>query len=225
MRPVTNAPEGPKPRPPLPIYLGPTLPRWQPRSVADVQAAIDDGTLRERHWLDVKSEVSPTDGANKETARDMASFANEGGGLLIGVNEDKPQQLLTVRAVPLDGLAERINQIARYRCDPPLYVVCHPLVAAPGPDRAAQGVLLIEIPPSPDAPHMVDGRYYGRGDKTRHRLTDGEIARLHAIRSTRRLTAAEIIAAEIARDPVPAEHRKRSHLFVVAQPLASPRTC
>ena len=67
-------------RPSLPVYLGPALPRWQPRTVEDVQVAIDDGTLRERHWLDVKAEVGSTDNSKKGLARDLASFANDGGG-------------------------------------------------------------------------------------------------------------------------------------------------
>jgi hypothetical protein len=111
----------------LPIYLGPILPRWQPRSVADVQAAIDDGTLAERHWLDVKESVGTSDGAKKELARDLASFANDGGGYIIGVAEDKSTGKLTLAPVELAGLPERIDQVARSRCDPPLYVVCHPL--------------------------------------------------------------------------------------------------
>lgn len=67
-------------RPALSVYLGPALPRWQPRTVDDVQGAIDDGTLRERHWLDVKAEVGSAGSAKKALARDLASFANDGGG-------------------------------------------------------------------------------------------------------------------------------------------------
>lgn len=209
-------------RPALSVYLGPALPRWQPKTVDDVQVAIGDGTLRERHWLDVKAEIGSTDSAKKTLARDLASFANDGGGLLIGVREDKTAQTLALDPVPLDGLAETVDQIARSRCDPPLYVVCHPLAAPPGPDGRAQGVLFIEVPPSPSAPHMTEGKYYGRGDTTNHQLTDAEVARLHAARTSRQVTAAQLIAGEVARDPVPADLRQLSHLFVVAQPLATP---
>jgi hypothetical protein len=37
----------PTSRPMLPIYFGPALPRWQPRTIEDVQTAIDNGTMRE----------------------------------------------------------------------------------------------------------------------------------------------------------------------------------
>ncbi len=204
------------------MYLGPALPRWQPQTVEDVQTAIDDGTLKERHWLDAKAELGTSEGAKKNFAKDLASFANDGGALLIGVREDEASQF-TVAPVLLDGLSERVDQIARARCDPPLYVVCHPLETLAHDDGEARGVLLVEIPPSPSAPIMVDHRYYGRGDTTNHHLTDGEVARLHAMRTMRQATAEQIIDAEIARDPVPASARRLGHLYVVAQPLASPQ--
>ncbi len=207
---------------PLPVYLGPALTRWQPRSLDDVQAAIDDGTVGERHWLDAKAQLGSTDSAKKGLARDLASFANDGGGLLVGVREDKAAGTFHVDPVPLSGLAEAIDQIARSRCDPPLYVVCYPLPGLASADGVARGVLLVHVPPSPLAPHMVEGRYYGRGDTTNHQLTDGEVARLHAARTTRQATSEQVIAAEIARDPLPTAHHRLSHLHVVAQPLASP---
>jgi hypothetical protein len=110
-----------------------------------------------------------------------------------------------VEPVLLDGLAEAVDQIARSRCDPPVYVICHPLLDSAVADGKARGVLLVEVPPGPGAPHMTDGRYYGRGDTTNHRLSDGDVARLHAVRTARQLTAEQVIAAEVARDPVPAE--------------------
>jgi hypothetical protein len=84
------------------------------------------------------------------------------------------------------------------------------------------GVLLVEVPPSPLAPHMVEGTYYGRGDKTKHKLTDAEVANLHARRTARQLTGEQVIAREVARSPIARADQKLSHLFVVAQPLASP---
>jgi len=188
----------------LPMYLGPELPRWQPRTVEDVQRAIDDGTLAERHWLDIKAEVGTTDSTKKGFAKDLAAFANDGGALLIGVREDKPSQTLTVEPVLLDGLPETVDQIARSRCDPPLYVICHPLVAPAQADGKVRGLLLVEIPPSPSAPHMVDHRYHGRSDTTNHQLTDNDVARLHAVRTARQATAEQIIAAEVARELVQA---------------------
>ena len=203
----------------LPLYAGPSLPRWQPRSADDLEAALADGTLTEHHWVDVKREVGSGDGAKKELARDLASFANDGGCYLIGIAEDKPTQTFTLEPAALAGLAEKIDQVVRSRCDPPLYVACHPLTLPGDPER---GVLLVEIPPSPLAPHMVDGVYWGRGDSTKHKLSDNEVARLHALRIARHRTAEQLIQRERNRDPTPSAMREHSHLFVVAEPLASP---
>lgn len=206
---------------PLPLYLGPQLPRWQPRTAADVQTAIDNGTITERHWLDVKLTTGPsTNSNNKEIAADLASFAGDGGAIIYGVAEDKTTNTISLAPFDLAGQAERLDEIARSRCDPPLYIACHPLPQ--DPDNRNHGLLLVEIPPSPAAPHMVDGRYYGRGDTTKRRLTDGEVARLHAVRTIRHLNAEQLIEHEIARDPVPPTQRQHSHIYVVARPLAAP---
>lgn len=66
----------------LPLYLGPGLPRWIPKSTADVQRAIDEGDLAERHWAEAKLFQDFKDSAKKELTRDLASFANDGGVLL-----------------------------------------------------------------------------------------------------------------------------------------------
>ena len=116
-----------------------------------------------------------------------------------------------------------VDSIARSRCDPPLYVICHPLrTVSTHVDGKARGVLLVEVPPSPSAPHMVDHRYYGRSDTTNYQLADNDVVRLHAIRTARQATAEQLIAGEIARDPVTHSVGQLSHLYVVAQPSASP---
>jgi hypothetical protein len=65
----------------------------------------------------------------------------------------------------------------------------------------------VEVPPSPLAPHMVDGRYHGRGDSVKRVLTDTGIERLHAVRRARQVTVEELIDREIDRDPFPVDSR------------------
>ncbi len=175
--------------------------------------------MRERHWIDVKRQVSTSESDKKEFARDVASFANDGGLLVIGVAEDKANGTFSVAPVPLSGLPEQVDQILRSRCDPPLFVQCHPIE-----DSGAEGsgVLLVEVPPSPLAPHMVDGRYHGRGDTTKYRLSDAEVVRLFGLRSARQVVARQLIDVEIARDPVPVNREVESRLYAVARPLAAP---
>jgi hypothetical protein len=66
---------------------------------------------------------------------------------------------------------------------------------------------------------MVDGRYYGRGEKTKHVLGDAEVVALHAQRLSQRDFLRGILREEVARDPFPEERREQGHLFVIAEPL------
>jgi hypothetical protein len=97
--------------------------RWQPFTEDDITAALADRSLAEGHYLDVKRELSPGTGSNKEIARDMASFALDGGALLLGVEEDKDARTWSLLPQELAGLPERIERIALAGIDPPLFVI------------------------------------------------------------------------------------------------------
>jgi hypothetical protein len=73
-----TGPNGPEPRLALPLHLGPALPR-RSRTLVDVRTVISDGTLRERHWLDAKAQLGTSEGARSGFAKDLVSFANDGG--------------------------------------------------------------------------------------------------------------------------------------------------
>lgn len=203
----------------MPIYLSADNPRWTPTSEADLQVVIDEGLLEETQYLDAK-EAPSNKGDNKETARDMASFAIDSGTLIIGIAEDKTNRTFTLAPQPLKGLPEKIEQIARSIPDPPLNVITQEIRSEADP---TQGYLIVHIPASPVAPHMVEGRYWGRGDKTKYRLTDPEVVRLHERRRSADQDALALLRREIENDPIPPGQRKQAHLFLVAQPLAGPR--
>src|SRR5690606_21615336 len=95
-----------------PAFAGPAAPRWLPRTLDDVKEAFSNGTLFENHWVEVKREVPNTAKGNKELARDLAAFANDSGCLVIGAEEDKATSTFTVQPVPLDGVPEKIDQVA-----------------------------------------------------------------------------------------------------------------
>ena len=201
------------------VYLSAQNPRWIPRSEHDLVSAAANGLLEETHYLDLKREIKPGGGSNKELARDIAQFAVDGGTLLIGIAE-VPGGHPELAPVALAGLAERIEQVARSIPDPPLPVECSVIRSA---DNADQGFVLVHVPTSGLAPHMVDGVYYGRGDKTRVRLSDAEVMRLHRGRVDADAAVDELVSAYVARDPVPADLRRQAHLFIVASPVAPRR--
>jgi hypothetical protein len=198
------------------VYAAATQARLVLRTEAEVEAAIVGGLLRETHFLELKSEIPPNKGrSNTETARDLAQFAVDGGSLLVGVQEGAGG--LARSPQTLAGLGERLESIAATLCDPPLPIICEPIPSLSDP---AVGYLLVHVPPSPLAPHMVDGRYLARGDKSKRYLTDPEVLRLH---QQRRISEADVLAlldVEIARDPFAQFPERQAHAFLVAEPLA-----
>lgn len=189
---------------------------WRPSTEDELRSTIDARGLEETHFFEVKELLPATPAGRKELARDLAQFSIDGGVLLIGVAEAEGQPGWSLAPTPLQGLSERIDQIARSTIDPPLTIRVSQFRATADDGT---GYVVVEVPASPAAPHMVDGRYYGRGDKARYQLSDSEVERLHAARRTLLDEAGRLLDEEIARDPYPAELRRHGHLYLVAQPL------
>ncbi|MGB8384502.1 MAG: hypothetical protein WCG47_25240 [Dermatophilaceae bacterium] len=199
------------------IYLSGGTPRWSPATESDLQDAGDGGLLGETHHLELKQQIAPGKGANKELARDLASLAVDGGTLIVGLEEIENADPV-LHPVDLDGLPERIEQVARTLADPPLPVLT---TVIPSVADRSRGYVLVHVPASGMAPHMVDGVYDGRGDKTKHRLSDADVVRLHQQRNVPIEFANTILDAYVARDPIPAAERRQAHLFIVAAPLTA----
>jgi hypothetical protein len=203
----------------LEANLGPTQPRWVPATEDDIRKVVDSGLIKESHYVDAKRETGGSQGERKETARDLASYAVDGGALLFGVGEHKDSHAMYLEPQPLNGLIEKIDNIAAMLIDPPLTVVP---VEIPSEKDPALGYVLAHIPPSPVAPHMVDGRYYARAERTRRVLQDSEVLRLHARRESVVAQVGRLLDAEVAREPVPNLDRRLGHLYFVAQPIGAP---
>ncbi|MFD4862484.1 AlbA family DNA-binding domain-containing protein [Streptomyces atratus] len=200
------------------IYLSSDNPRWMPKTEADLQAAVDGSLFEESHHLDLKKAPS-SKGDNKELARDLSSFAVDGGTLIIGVQENKESRTFELAPQPLNGLPEKIEQVARTIPDPPLTILTEEISAAADDGT---GYLIVHIPASPVAPHMVDNRYFGRADKTKYLMGDAEVVSLHARRRNTEADALALLHKEMDEDPL-ADVGAQSHLFLVAQPMAGRR--
>jgi hypothetical protein len=199
-------------------YLGPEKGRWTPAQWSDVVEAATGGLLDESHWVDLKQEL-PTGARthNAELAKDLASLAVDGGLLLIGI-EDHNSYAGNVRGVELAGLADRVDQVARDRVRPSLVIRSHEIS---DPDRPGWGCLLVHVPPSAEAPHMVDYVYYGRGDRANIRLGNEQV---RAIIETRRRGRTDVIAelrGLADDDPIAGDKRQLGHLYLLAQPEAA----
>ncbi|MBJ7594875.1 MAG: hypothetical protein JF886_08435 [Candidatus Dormibacteraeota bacterium] len=188
---------------------------WQPRTEADIQAAIDQGLVRESHVFDVKKPPPPPS-KNVDIAVDLACFAVDGGRILYGVSQPDSTAPTTLAPFDVSGLPERLDQIARGGViDPPLNIRVLNIASEADPSR---GYLWVTVPPSPDAPHAVDGRFRSRSDRTNTILSSHEVARLIAERTGRLVSARGLLDEEITRDPTAADLRQQLHLFMVAQP-------
>ncbi len=174
--------------------------------------ALSQGILTEGHFLDVKRQVAAGAAVNRETARDLASFAIDGGDYVIGVDEATGR----LYPVPLAGLPERIEQVCLSLVDPPLVLRSRVIPAA---GQQGLGYVIVSVPPSPQAPHMVGHAYWARGDKTKYRLSDAEVLRLHERRRSWDRSAQERLNALVAADPLPQEQRRLAHLFLLAVPV------
>ena len=148
---------------------------WRPETLDDLRSFIDGGVARESRWVEFKRELP----RNRALARQLAAFAIEGGSIVIGVAEEADNKFSVV-PIPIAGLRERVEQIAQSVVEPPLWVASRVLADNDGEN----GVLWIDVPQSPDAPHQVDGTYYERGDTQARPMSDAAVERLMRSRSS-----------------------------------------
>ena len=186
-----------------------------PHDEDDLREAFFDGRLDEHTWCELKRELAPrSKAANLELARDLASLAVDGGSLYIGVDEKAPDGN-PLRPQPLAGLRERVDQVARSRVAPALFVESYEI---PASEQPGYGYLEVVVRASADAPHQVEGVYYGRSDTGKYRLSDPQVERLMREREQRRHVVEDGLRALIAADSYQGASRAYPHLFVFAQP-------
>jgi hypothetical protein len=186
-----------------------------PHDEDDLRVAFFDGRLDERVWCELKRELPPPSrGVNLELARDLASLAVDGGSLYIGVDEKAPDGD-PLRPQALAGLRERVDQVGQSRVTPALFVESYEIPASGQPGH---GYLEVVVRASADAPHQVDGIYYGRSDTGKCRLPDQQVERLMRGREQQRHGAGDALHKLIAADPYQRPVRAHPHLFAFARP-------
>ncbi|WP_231995200.1 helix-turn-helix domain-containing protein [Mycobacterium sp. 852002-10029_SCH5224772] len=192
-----------------------TAPGWPPRTEEQLRAAAANGILNESHKLDLKRELVRSESSNRDIAKDIAAFSLDGGIVIIGVDEGT--SAVSLYPVDLAGLAERIEQIAATRVDEPAMVTTTVIDST----EFGKGYVVVEIPVSPRAPLMADGKYYGRGDKTNRVLSHAEVLRLHEQRLAVQHNILADARTELAAifDAYPEESREM--MLLIADPLGA----
>lgn len=205
--------------PPISFYLGPRKPRLLAQSWDDVVTAAAAGVLDETHWVELKEAVPPSSKpANLELARDLASLSVDGGVLVVGIADAKGAAGDVV-GTDLVGLETRIAQVASGRISPPLPVTIDVIAK---PTQSDLGVVLVTVPASEGAPHMVDGHYWGRDAHGKRVLSDDEVRRLMADRQIRSAGFTDRLRTAPSRlDPPNVGERGRLYLLLEPASAAS----
>lgn len=184
------------------------LPR-DPRAMSDEELsgwvrALIERRAPESDTLDYKKIIKvDTRQLKLELAKDVSSFANERGGVLLyGVPEDNsgeapiPQVLADCGMTIPPGLPETVENILLETIDPPL-PECHVRVVTLGAEPNKR-VLFIYHPASWNRPHMTlyeDGRYYRRGSFRAVIMKEREVEALYAMRLASAQTAQKFFSS------------------------------
>ncbi len=136
---------------------------WIPKDEQDILTAIANQSLEETVTFDAKREIPKR---NSDTAVDVSALANTAGGVLLyGIDEDEGGHPSIPMPFALSGQRERIDSIVRTSIDE---VPSHRSFTIPDSGDESRGYLVVVVPPSERAPHMVivkgERRFYGRGE-------------------------------------------------------------
>lgn len=191
---------------------------WIPKSEGEILAAIEAGDLTETATFDAKASL-PAKGKSRDLAIDVAAMANDGGTLLYGVGEDENRRPTIPTPFELAGARERVDQIVRTCISEPPDVQVREIQTDNDPSL---GYLVIAVPPSPRAPHMVtvgkEYRYYGRSDTGNVPLTEGEVARLYERRRGWEIDREKLLDEVIEKAPIE-PNPDFAYLHLVAHPV------
>lgn len=190
---------------------------WIPKDEQEIISATTNGSLEETLTFDAKREIPLK---NIDTAKDVSALANTAGGVLLyGVDEDSDGRLIVLNPIVLENQRERIDQIVRNSVDEvPRFTISRIETRA----DASRGYLVVVVPPSERAPHMVivkgERRFYGRGETGNYILSQTEVGRLY---ERRRLVESNILPElERAIEEAPlADNEEFAHLHIVARPV------
>lgn len=194
---------------------------WIPKNEEELIELTKSKSLEETNLIEFKREL---DKKNIETAKDISAMTVDGGVICYGIAEDEDKVPCILAPVILKNQAERITQIARNCIDEPPYFEIKEI---PTIKDDKKGYILVIIPASTRAPHMVvvknENRFYGRGPKGLHILTQGEVARLYERREKLDHDNKDLINDVIANSNYK-EFPDKGYLHLVAKPLLGNNT-
>ena len=195
---------------------------FRPSSESEIADALEAGTLSETHIFDAKRQL-PAPGKNVDLAIDVCAMTVDGGVLLYGVGENEHGVPTQLAPIELKGVRERISQVVSTSIEEAPFVESDTINSE---DDSSCGYVVVNVPKSPRAPHMVvvrgDCRYYGRDATGNRILTEGDVARLYSERrkweANRDALLEEAISESMRFEPL----ENVGYLVMYAQPVAGP---
>lgn len=204
------------------FYVGPDRPRLQLGTWRQLCAAADAGLLQENQWLECKQDVPKGRDKSRELAKDLASLSVDGGIIVVGAVDKLADASGLLGLSNPDELADRISQVATSAISPPLNVVIDILQ---NEDPAGAACLVVAVPASAAAPHMVDEKYWGRSATGKRVLSDHEVRRLFAERNLRAQDFKhQLLTLPNTFDPIREDTRNFGHIYLYARPVMPPAT-
>lgn len=192
---------------------------WVPKDETEIITAVQNKAIEENEIFDAKKEL-PAPGKNIDLAKDIAAMATEGGVLLYGIAEDEHKKPTILSPIPLKGQPERINTVVNTSIAEPPRIIISTIPTAADP---AVGYIVVQVPQSERAPHMVivkgDSRYYGRSGSENIILAEGQVARLYERRRSWEVDRDALLAKEIENSPLP-PHPDFAYLYLFARPVS-----
>lgn len=187
---------------------------WVPRSAPEIEDAAQAGSLVEGPSFDAKADLPPAR-KNADVAKDVAAMATDGGVLLYGVGEDEHGNPTQPEPILLAGAPERVAQIVSTAITEVPFIDVRTFQRA---DDPTSGYLVVIVPQSARAPHMVvvggDHRYYGRDAKGNRVLSEADVARLYERRQRWGVDREQVLVEVLRSAPVmPVAGRGYVHAF------------
>ncbi len=189
---------------------------WIPKTEKEIIDTVTSGILHETAIFDAKLKLPQK---SIEIAKDVAAMANDGGVIIFGIGEDINKQLTILNPIDLANESEKIDAIVRSCISEPPQIAISSIQTEK--DKSL-GYIVVTVPPSPRAPHMVvvngENRYYGRSATGNILLNEGEVARLYLRREKIETDLDKLIFNEINLSPYPPDENL-AYLFFVSEPV------
>jgi len=141
----------------------------QIETLEDIQSLIGN-KIKESLTLEYKREL---DKNNKEIAKDISAFANTLGGAIIYGIEEKEGVPSSISWIDAKSTKERIESVILSAIQTRIRdVIINPIF---NHEDNSQAIFVVNVPESPDAPHMANYRYYKRHNFQSTPMDDYEV--------------------------------------------------